>query len=82
MANNRMYLVNNRLGVSVMIAKYYPSTGWSFGSAASKIDELNKAGSSDPDRSFASACDWEIRYEDVADATSDRALVTETSPTG
>lgn len=28
MANNRMFLVNRRTGAKVMIAKYYPSTGW------------------------------------------------------
>ncbi len=28
MANNRMFLVNNRTGQKVMLAKYYPSTGW------------------------------------------------------
>lgn len=28
MANNRMYLVNERTGTRVYLAKYYPSTGW------------------------------------------------------
>jgi hypothetical protein len=29
MANNRMFLVNKRTGHRLLIAKYYPSTGWS-----------------------------------------------------
>lgn len=28
MANNRMYLVNEVTGQKVMLAKFYPSTGW------------------------------------------------------
>ena len=28
MANNRMFLVNRRTGARLMLAKYYPSTGW------------------------------------------------------
>ena len=28
MANNRMYLVNTATGARIMLAKYYPSTGW------------------------------------------------------
>lgn len=28
MANNRMYLTNKRTGSKVLLAKYYPSTGW------------------------------------------------------
>lgn len=29
MANNRMWLVNQETGKKALIAKYYPSTGWS-----------------------------------------------------
>ncbi len=28
MANNRMWFVNEKSGKKVMLAKYYPSTGW------------------------------------------------------
>lgn len=28
MANNRMWLVNSGVGFRVLLAKYYPSTGW------------------------------------------------------
>ena len=28
MANNRMWLVHERTGAKVLLAKYYPSTGW------------------------------------------------------
>jgi len=28
MANNLMYLVNKRTGTRIIIAKFYPSTGW------------------------------------------------------
>ena len=28
MANNRMFLVNPTTGARLMLAKYYPSTGW------------------------------------------------------
>lgn len=28
MANNRMFLVNESLGLKVLLGKYYPSTGW------------------------------------------------------
>lgn len=28
MANNRMWLANKRTNAKVLIAKYYPSTGW------------------------------------------------------
>ena len=28
MANNRMFLVNRKTGAKIMLAKYYPSTGW------------------------------------------------------
>jgi len=28
MANNRMYLVHGKTGNKIMLAKYYPTTGW------------------------------------------------------
>ena len=61
MANNRMYLRNTRTGKALMIAKYYPSTGWSMVKEAADVtaffreqdfgcltDEQGKANSASP----------------------------------
>lgn len=38
MANNRMWLVNQKDGSRVLLAKYYPSTGW-YVSRPERLDE-------------------------------------------
>lgn len=43
MANNRMYLTNPTLGISVLIGKYYPSTGWYVANEETVIEKMNKA---------------------------------------
>lgn len=42
MANNRMWVVNRKTGAKVLLAKYYPSTGWCvfYQDLADKLDAL------------------------------------------
>ena len=60
MANNRLFLVNDRLGVHISIAKFSPG-GWSCGDAVSKL--LNEAFERDTDYSMYGRTDWKIEYE-------------------
>lgn len=43
MANNRMWLVNEQTGEEVLLAKYYPSTGWYVANSTILIDHINAA---------------------------------------
>jgi hypothetical protein len=64
MANNRMYLRNKRTGAKLLLARYYPSTGWNnyygliFGD---RLDALFK--DKEPDPTQWGDNDWEIEYE-------------------
>lgn len=65
MANNRMFLVNDRLGVRVFLAKYYPSTGWyspapDIAGALSKAFEADDTMGADPG---SGPTDWRLAYE-------------------
>lgn len=41
MANNRMFLVNRKTGARIMLAKYYPSTGWyAYDGLTDKVNEV------------------------------------------
>jgi hypothetical protein len=68
MANNRMYLVNDRLDIKVSIAKFYPG-GWSSGDGVAKL--LNGSFAEDPDYSIFGNTDWRIEYETDTDANGD-----------
>lgn len=70
MANNRMYLKNKRTGAQVLLAKYYPSTGWYVfhDDIRVRMDDLF-------DRNEAPASmwgdnDWTIEYEQAPDEVS------------
>lgn len=63
MANNRMWLVNERLGVKVVLAKFYPSTGWSSPEGCS--ERLDAAFDGDDAPTGQSGLeDWKLVYED------------------
>lgn len=68
MANNRMYLVNDRLGVQIFLGKYYPSTGWGITNPdiAVKINDgfARETGDGIPDH-LIGPTDWRIAYESV-----------------
>lgn len=64
MANNRMYLVNERLGIRVFIGKYYPSTGWQVRNEELE-KELDEAFSKDNNSSLFGPTDWVVDYETV-----------------
>ena len=64
MANNRMFLVNERLGVRICVAKYYPSSGWYVEQVESSLAErLNKSFTDDPVATMDGPTDWTIAYE-------------------
>lgn len=63
MANNRMFLKNKRTGAKMMIAKYYPCTGWypfpeNLNPRLGKLFEENE-----PSPSQWGDNDWVIEYE-------------------
>lgn len=68
MANNRMFLVNDRLGARVFLGKYYPSTGWGITDPdiAQKINAAFEAETNEgvPD-GLIGPTDWRIEYESV-----------------
>jgi|HubBroStandDraft_6_1064221.scaffolds.fasta_scaffold02348_2 hypothetical protein len=76
MANNRMYLVHATTGTAILLAKYYPTTGWYQFHSQEKIDDFfarfNKEPSTFGDTGF------ELRYE--ADADGNELIGTENFP--
>lgn len=78
MANNRMYLVNDRLGVQIYLGKYYPSTGWGVHPDVSeKINEgfEKETGDGIPDH-LIGPTDWRIAYESVPGDEEDKIGLT------
>jgi hypothetical protein len=77
MANNRMFIINKRLGLKYLLAKYYPSTGWFiFKNDASangydRIHKLDDMFDQDEDISSHGATDWEIVYESAEDKSKE-----------
>lgn len=63
MANNRMWLVNKRTNARMLIAKYYPSTGWHVfhNDINSRLDKL--FGENEPKPSRWGDNDWCIEYD-------------------
>lgn len=68
MANNRMWLVNDRLGKRVLLAKYYPSTGWYMVDSAGA--DLTAADETDNAVSQWGPVDWRLEYEMAGDTAS------------
>jgi len=66
MANNRMYLINRRTGKQILLAKYYPSTGWCVfhDNLAVKLDVLLHE--NEPLPTSWGDNDWEIEFEQRA----------------
>lgn len=62
MANNRMWLTNDRLGVKVYLGKYYPGTGW-YTDNSTIAAELDAGFDKDSIRSPFGPLDWRIEYE-------------------
>lgn len=62
MANNRMWLKNVKTGEQVLLAKYYPTTGWYtfHDDIGKRMDALFDA---DDHRSMWGNTDWRIEYE-------------------
>jgi hypothetical protein len=68
MANNRMYLKNRRTGAKVLLAKYYPSTGWyAFHAPDRGVDLISKLDetfdTNEPETTMWGDNDWLIEYE-------------------
>jgi hypothetical protein len=89
MANNRMWLINERLGVRVLLAKFYPSTGW-FVPHDGLRTVLDTAFDLDESTSQEGSTDWRISYESAESpellrglrvVTSEDALTSAPSPT-
>ena len=63
MANNRMFLVNKRTKERIIMAKYFPDTGWdccreNLTDCLDKFFEENQ-----PPPTLRGETDWEIEYE-------------------
>ena len=67
MANNRMFLVNDRLKVAVCLAKYYPSTGWYLVDSDDYINQALDLDDAEPD--MTGPTDWRLAYESTAEAS-------------
>lgn len=67
MANNRMWLKNKRTGAQVLLAKYYPSTGWYpfHDDIHAKLAEL--FAHNEPDASMWGDNDWLLEYDQSSD---------------
>jgi|WetSurMetagenome_2_1015567.scaffolds.fasta_scaffold1693188_1 hypothetical protein len=66
MSNNRMFLENTKTGKKLLIAKYYPSTGWysvKENLNSDKIDSLFDSNSSNPSQWGDN--DWIISYDQI-----------------
>jgi len=63
MANNRMWLTNKRTGAKVLLAKYYPSTGWYVfhDDLVAKLNALFDA--NDPAPTMWGDNDWTVKFE-------------------
>jgi hypothetical protein len=68
MANNRMFLVNDRLDSRVSIAKFYPG-GWTCGDGVSNL--LNGSFAEGNDYTMYGNTDWRFEYETVTDLNGD-----------
>ena len=76
MANNRMYLRNKRTEAKVLLAKYYPSTGWyPFHIPNEGIDLPDKMSKvfddNAPEPTQWGDNDWTIEYEMEAETPND-----------
>lgn len=85
MANNTMWLVNTRTNHRVLLAKYYPSTGWyPFGSAFGSVDDslgrkFDAAGVADTDDdAMDGGRDWVLCYE--GDEALNAAFAADSAP--
>ena len=68
MANNRIFLVNDRLGIHVTVAKFSPGGWW----CDDKVGKLvNEAFEMDADYSMYGRTDWRIEFETVTDSNGD-----------
>jgi hypothetical protein len=68
MANNRIFLVNDRLGIHVSIAKFGPGGWW----ASDKVGQvMNDALEQDADYSMYGRTGWRIEFETVTDSNGD-----------
>lgn len=64
MANNRMYLVNSETKEKVMLAKYYPSTGWyvKYNDLAYMLNEFFEGTAH---HSSDGPCNYKIEFEEL-----------------
>lgn len=66
MANNRMYLKHKPSGKRILLAKYYPSTGWNAAQNAADLTLAFTAIQFGPDSEDVGSMwgtDWELEYE-------------------
>lgn len=71
MANNRMWLINKRLDKKVLLAKFYPESGWYSSNEWTNENGqsilLEKLNSTLEDKASESSMygitDWELKYE-------------------
>jgi hypothetical protein len=66
MANNRMYIKNKRTGKKILLAKYYPPSGWScyYDDLSKRLSELLYE--NEPAATVYGDNDWIIEYEHKA----------------
>lgn len=65
-----MYLKNKRAGAQVLLAKYYPSTGWYVfhDDIRARLDALFE--SNEPAASMWGDNDWSIEYEQATETVT------------
>jgi hypothetical protein len=70
-ANNRMWFKNKKTGGKILLAKYYPSTGWYvyYEDIAARIEKELDANSI---VSQTGNADWQIEYEGGGEDDEDR----------
>lgn len=80
MANNRMWLKNKRTGAQVLLAKYYPTTGWYtfHDDIHDKLDNLFE--DNEPNPSQWGDNDWLIEYDQTDELPTASAESAGTDP--
>lgn len=71
MANNRMYLENEPLGIRIFIGKYYPTGGWCVFAPDKLVTQMDEAFQKSPTSMWGDT-NWKITYEVVENVGCDK----------
>lgn len=73
MANNRMWLQIKNQSKKILLAKYYPSTGWYIYHTEKELNEWFDENFNEP--SMFGRIDLELIFEETDDKNSDKGII-------